>query len=254
MSGQNEEGQRLEGRVILITGANGGFGSALARRVAELGATPILLGRRVPALGKLHDEIEAACGRQPGIYPLNLEGAAPEDYQRVAEDIERECGRLDAIVHAAAGFQGLTALDQTEPEDWLKGLHVNLSAPLFLTLGCLPLLRRSRDAAVVFMLDDADLAGRAYWGAYGIAKGGLEKLVSMLGAELERSTVRVHGLRPGPMRTLLRGRAWFGEDPASVPVAEAYLEPCIRLLAGVDVEVWRGKVMDAPPTQPAISA
>jgi NAD(P)-dependent dehydrogenase (short-subunit alcohol dehydrogenase family) len=246
--------ESLEGRVILVTGACGGFGSALARHVAALGATPILLGRRVPALGRLHDEIEAACGRRPGIYPLNLEGAAPEDYQRVGEDIERECGRLDGIVHAAASFQGLTSLEQTSPEDWLKGLHVNLTAPLFLTLGCLPLLKRRQDAAVVFVLDDADLQGRAYWGAYGIAKAGLDKLVAMLAAELERTPVRVHGLRPGPMRTLLRARAWFAEDPATVPAPEAFVAPCIRLLAGVDAMAWRGRVMDLVAPDEAISA
>ncbi len=245
---------RLDGRVILITGACGGYGSALARRVAALGATPVLLGRRVPALGKLHDQIEAASGLQPGIYPLNLEGAAPEDYQQVAEDIERECGRLDGIVHAAASFAGLTSLEQTSPDDWLKGLHVNLSAPLFLTLGCLPLLRRQGDAAVVFVLDDAELQGRAYWGAYGIAKAGLEKMVAMLAAELERSTVRVHGLRPGPMRTQLRARAWFSEDPASVPLADTFVEPCIRLLTGVDAAQWRGRVMDLTESGAGISA
>jgi NAD(P)-dependent dehydrogenase (short-subunit alcohol dehydrogenase family) len=244
----------LEGRYILVTGACGGFGSALARRIAALGATPILLGRRVPMLGRLHDEIEESCGRRPGIYPLNLEGAAPADYQRVGEDIERECGRLDGIVHAAASFQGLTSLEQTSPEDWLKGLHVNLTAPLFLTLGCLPLLRRQHDAAVVFMLDDAELQGRAFWGAYGIAKAGLEKLVAMLAAELERTPVRVHGLRPGPMRTLLRARAWFAEDPATVPEPDAFVEPCIRLLAGVDVGEWGGRVMELKAPGEAISA
>jgi NAD(P)-dependent dehydrogenase (short-subunit alcohol dehydrogenase family) len=243
-SGEPRAPGTLDGRVILVSGACGGFGSALARRIAALGATPVLLGRRVPLLGKLHDEIEAASGRQPGIYPLNLEGASPDDYAHVAEDIERECGRLDGIVHAAASFDGLTSLEQTGPEDWLKGLHVNLSAPLFLTLGCLPLLRRQSDAAVVFMLDDAELQGRAYWGAYGIAKAGLEKLVAMLGAELERSPVRVHGLRPGPMRTRLRARAWFSEDPGSVPDPDHYVAPCIGLLAGVDADEWRGRVMD----------
>jgi NAD(P)-dependent dehydrogenase (short-subunit alcohol dehydrogenase family) len=241
----------LQGRVILVTGACGGFGSVLAKRVAELGATPILLGRRVPNLGRLHDEIEARSGRQPGIYPLNLEGASPEDYQRVGEDIERECGRLDAIVHGAAHFPGLTSLEQTDPEEWLRGIHVNLSAPLFLTLGCLPLLRRQHDAAVLFTLDDPALSRRAYWGAYGIAKAGLEALVAMLADELARTPVRIHGIRPGPMRTLLRGRAWFAEDPASVPAPESYTEACVRLLlGGEESRAWCGRIMELRPPEP----
>jgi NAD(P)-dependent dehydrogenase (short-subunit alcohol dehydrogenase family) len=231
----------LHGRVVLVAGAAGGLGRAVALASAGAGATVVLLGRRVPALERVYDAIEAAGGPQPGIFPLDLEGASPSDYAMLAERVASGCGRLDGIVHAAAHFTGLTPLEQTGPEDWLRALHVNLSAPWLLTQACLPLLRAAPSAAIVFVLEDAARVERAYWGGYAVAKGGLESLVRVLHDELEHTPVRVAALRAGPMRTALRARAWFAEDPRTVPPAGHYAAACVRLLAG------DGRELDARP-------
>lgn len=238
----------LAGRVVLVAGANGGLGQAAAKAIAAAGATVVLLGRRVPKLSRLYDAIEQAGGPQPAIYPLDLEGATPADYAELAERIEAELGRLDGILHAAAHFGGLRSVESTEPEDWIRALHVNLTAPLLLTRACLPLLRRSEDAAVVFVQDDAARIRRAYWGGYAIAKAGLEGALAVLHDETANSPVRVAALRPGPMRTPLRARAWFGEDPATVTPPEAYAPACVFLLSPAGAE-WRG--MNLPVEAPS---
>ena len=69
---------------ILVTGATSGLGRAAALACAGHGATVVLLGRQVRALEKVYDAIEAAGGAQPAIYPMNLEGAAPQDYEELA--------------------------------------------------------------------------------------------------------------------------------------------------------------------------
>jgi NAD(P)-dependent dehydrogenase (short-subunit alcohol dehydrogenase family) len=221
----------LAGRVVLVTGAHGGLGAAAAVGIAAAGATVVLLGRRVPKLNRVYDAIEQAGGAQPALYPLDLEGATPTDYAELAERLQAELGRLDGILHAAAAFAGLTPLALTEPEDWLGALHVNLSAPLLLTRACLPLLQQSGDAAVVFVADDPERVAHAYWGGYGVAKQGLLALVPMLAEELSNGPVRVSALMPGPMRTSLRGRAWFGEDPAASTPPEAFVPALVHLLS-----------------------
>lgn len=245
--GAETEALALAGRVVLITGASGGLGSATATAVARAGAIPVLLGHRVPKLQRLYDQLEAA-GAEPAIYPLDLAGASPTDYAEMAQRIDDSYGRLDGICHCAASFQGLTALEQTVPEDFLRPLHVNVSAAWLLTQACLPLLRRSPDSALVFTLDDPVRAGGAYWGGYGVALRALEGLVETLAAELENSPVRVGALRPGPMRTPLRGRAWFGEDAGQWPAPEAYGPAMVHLLspAGID---RRGRVWTPEPAQ-----
>ena len=162
-------------------------------------------------------------GIAPLLYPLDLEGAAPDDYAELARRIEAELGRLDGLLHCAAEFSGLTPLEHTDPAAFARALHVNLTAPWWLTQACLPLLRQCGGCAVVFVLDDPARVGQAYWGGYGVAQHGLAALVGMLHAELANSAVRVSGLRPGPMRTALRAEAYVEEaiarrvDPAPTP-------------------------------------
>jgi NAD(P)-dependent dehydrogenase (short-subunit alcohol dehydrogenase family) len=233
----------LADRVVLVTGASGGLGDALCKQAAKAGATLILCGRRVRPLEKLYDEIVAAGGAEPAIYPIDLEGATPADYEGLAQSIEQAFGRLDGLVHAAAYFTGLVAHAQTPPDEWLKSLQVNLNAPVALTLACLPVLNKSADAAVLIVLDDLKLVSRAHWGAYGVAKFALSGLVSQWSAEWDNTAIRVTGLVPTPMRTRLRGRAYFAENPGLIALPEATAASAVELLSAQGKE-WRGRIRD----------
>lgn len=180
----------LRDRVVLVTGAGGGLGRATALAAAQAGANVVLLGRKVRVLERLYDELEAHGGPTPAIYPLDLEGATPRDYEALADTLAREFGRLDGIAHCAAHFNTLQPFGQIEPLEWARTQHVNVTAPLWLTQACLPLLEKAADAAVVFVLDDPQRMGRAYWGAYGVAKQALATLVSILHEETENSAAR----------------------------------------------------------------
>src|SRR5690606_10272826 len=118
----------LRDRVVLLTGAHGGLGTAAAIACAQAGATLILLGRKVPRLNRVYDAV-AAAGTEPLLYPLDLEGASPDDYAQMVERIESELGRLDGVLHCAADFAGLTPLEHTDPAAFARALHVNLTAP-----------------------------------------------------------------------------------------------------------------------------
>jgi len=233
----------LRERVVLITGASGGLGRATALAATRAGASVILLGRKVRALEKAYDELGALGLAQPAIYPLDLSGATPNDYAELAATIEREFGRLDGIVHAAAHFGGLQPAANIAPDEWLRSLHVNLSAPFMLTQACLPLLQQAGDASVVFVLDDPARMAKAHWGAYGVAKQGLSGLASILHEELENTSIRVHALLPMPMRTALRRAAYYGENTLDLPVPDVAADALVYLL-GADGVAARGKVLD----------
>jgi NAD(P)-dependent dehydrogenase (short-subunit alcohol dehydrogenase family) len=238
------EPDALADRVVLITGATGGLGATAATACAKAGATVVLLGRKVPKLNRLYDAL-AAAGPEPLLYPLDLEGAVPDDYAELAERIETELGRLDGVLHCAADFPGLTPLLQTDPAAFARAIHVNLTAPWWLSQACLPLLAKSPDAALVFALDDPARVGQAYWGGYGVAQHGLASLVGMLHAELANSTVRVSGLRPGPMRTSLRARAFVEEQDRSARDPAEYAAACVTLLSAAGI-AHRGEIWSVP--------
>lgn len=235
------DGHALEGRVVLVTGAHGGLGSVAALACATAGATVVLLGRKVPKLNRVHDAIVARGAPAPLLYPLDLEGASPDDHLELARRIGDAFGRLDGLLHCAASFAGLTPFEQTDPAALARAIHVNLTAPMWLTQACLPLLRRANDGAVVFAVDDPARVGRAFWGGYGLAHLGLDGLVPMLQAELG-DAVRVSGIRPGPMRTPLRARAYVEADDRVARDPAGYAGACVELLssagAGRRGQVW----------------
>ena len=237
-------GDALKDRVVLITGAAGGLGRASAIACAQAGATVLLAGRKRRALEKVYDGIVGLPDApQPVIQLIDLLGATPADYEKFADNIRDELGRLDGIVHAAARFDGLTPIAMHKPREWVEALHVNLSAPFLLTQACMPLLQERADSAVVFVLDDRERMGRAHWGAYGAAKAGLEQLASILHQETEGSSLRVHALLPAPMRTALRRVAWFGESAEDIDTPEAAARAVVYLLSPPGTNA-RGKVLD----------
>ena len=232
----------LDQRVILISGAHGGLGSAAAVACARAGATVVLLGRKLPKLNRVYDAV-AQAGAEPLLYPLDLEGASPDDYAELADRLRAELGHLDGVLHCAVEFKGLTPLEHTDPAAFARVMHVNLTAPWWLSQACLPLLRQSQDAALVFALDDLERVSQPYWGAYGIAQHGLAAMVGMLHAELASSSVRVSALQPGPMRTGLRSRAYADDNDLQAREAADYADACVTLLSSAGAahrgQVWK---------------
>ena len=233
----------LRDRVVLVTGATGGLGRATSLAAARAGATVVLLGRKVRALEALYDDIEKIGAPQAAIYPLDLAGATAKDYYDLVMAIERECGRLDGIVHAAAHFDTLQPFEQQTPEEWQRTQQVNLGAPFLLSRACLPFLRESPDAAQVFVFDDLARVGNAFWGGYGVAKHALQGLVSIVHEETENSSVRTHAVLPAPMRTALRRSAYYGENTLEHPQPD-HAAAAIVWLLGAEGKVARGKVLD----------
>ena len=235
----------LAGRVVLVSGAHGGLGAPAAIACARAGAQVVLLGRKVPRLNRVYDAI-AADGGEALLYPLDLEGAAPDDYAELASRLESELGHLDGVLHCAAEFRGLTPLLHTDPAAFARAVHVGLTAPWWLSQACLPLLAKAQDAALVFVVDDLARVGQAYWGGYGVAQHGLAALVGMLHAELANGPVRVAALQPGPMRTALRAKAYVEEDDRVARDPALYAPACVELLSPAGA-VHRGQVWSPQP-------
>lgn len=223
--------QMLKGRVIVITGAGGGLGSALSIACAKLGATVVLSGRSVKKLEAVYDQIEAEGGVQPAILPMNLMTATWGEYEAFAASLEQNLGRLDGLVHAAAHFKSFARMEDLEPREWLDSLQVNLTAAYTLTRQCLPLLRQSPDASVIQIQDgDRDMI-RPFRGIYGIAKNAAAELNLALAAELTPDqNLRFNVVDPGPMRTALRMQGFSGESPVSAPLPESRLARLLWLL------------------------
>lgn len=215
--------------VVLVTGASGSFGGAVARAAGAAGATVILSGRNVAKLEGLYDDLIAAGAPKPAIYPLDLIKTTTESGDLLVRAVEQEFGRLDALVHCAAELGTLGPIGDIADRDWQRLLLVNLYAPFALTRSLLPMLTASA-GVVVFVGDSAAMGGKAFWGAYGIAKAGLMALADTLAAETESSAFKVRWFTPGPMRSSIRHRAFPAEAADRLASADDAATRLLELL------------------------
>jgi len=231
----------LQGRVILITGAGDGIGSAAARSYAQHGATVVLVGRTQRKLEAVYDAIVQDGSPQPIIFVMDFAKAQGDDYQNLFEGLEKEFGHLDGLLHNAGILGNRSPIEHYDVSTWLETLHVNLNAPFILTQALLPLLQKATDPTVVFTSSNVGRKGRAYWGAYAVSKFGTEGLSQTLADECD--SIRVNCINPGATRTAMRKLAYPGEDPTMLKTPADILGTYLYLI-GPDSKGVTGQSLD----------
>ena len=218
--------QSLSGRVALVTGASRGIGAATAIELARRGAHVVLTARTQGGLEETDDAVRAAGGTAT-LLPLDLGEGTQVDV--LGPSLFQRFGRLDVLVHCAGALGKLTPVAHLMDGDWNAALAVNLGATLRLIRTCAPLLAAAEAGRAVFVTSAIAAAPRAYWGAYGATKAGMEHLVRTWAAETADTALRVSLFDPGVVATALRAQAMPGEDPRALPGPDS-VAPAIAAL------------------------
>ena len=223
----------LKDKVILVTGANRGFGLAITMDLSKAGATVIMLGRDLGSLEYAYDAVVDAGYNEPILYPLDLEGATPENYQELQDNVLEKFDKLDGLIHNAAILGAQMPIEQYDIKLWYSTLQINLSAPFMLTQFLIPALVRSEDARILFLSSSVGREARAYWGAYSVSKFGIEGFAKTLSEELEKTNISVNTVNPGKLRTEMRRTAYPAEDSSTVPMPEEKSAAIVYLLSNL---------------------
>lgn len=218
-------------KIALVTGASRGIGAATAVALSAAGYHLILTGRDEKRLTAIDDRIHAAGGTAT-IAPFDLADEGAID--RLAGAIGARWGRLDCLVLNAGILGTIAPLGHIEPKEWNAVITTNLTANWRLLRAFDPWLRRSDAADVVALTSSVGARPRANWGSYAVSKAALESLVAIYGLETAAiSAIRTHVIDPGATRTLMRERAFPGEDPATVKPPEDVADRIVAALARV---------------------
>jgi NAD(P)-dependent dehydrogenase (short-subunit alcohol dehydrogenase family) len=227
--------------VAVITGASQGLGLALATELASRGWTLVVDARRAATLA------QATAGLPGGPHPAVAGDVADPAHRRELVDVAAELGGASLLVNNASTLgkapgsaSPLPAFADLDPATYVRLLEVNLVAPLALTAGLLPQLRR-HGGVVLNITSDASVEAYETWGGYGSAKAGLDHASRVLAAEEPR--LRVYAVDPGDMRTQLHQDAFPGEDISDRP-EPATVVPALLGLIESDLPGGRYRASD----------
>jgi short-subunit dehydrogenase len=199
---------KVEGRSVLLTGATGGLGQAIARRLSAAGAQIVLSGRRGDVLEDLAHELEA----QIALADL----ADPESVRKLIADH----GDIDILV-ANAGLPGSGRLDSFSEEEIDRALDVNLRAPMVMARAIAPRMVQRGEGHIVFMSSLAGKTATAGSSIYNATKFGLRGFAGALRAELHGTGVGVSAIFPG----FIREAGMFADAGVKLPAGVGTKSP-----------------------------
>jgi len=198
----------LAGQVAVITGAGRGIGAAIARKLAQLGATAVLCGRTQATLDSTAQAIVEAGGKAE-VIPCDVTVLHQLEY--AAARVDSTFGRVDILVNNAGvgGFHDLLHL--MLPDDWDRILNTNLRGVYYAIRAFVPLMIRSYSGHIINI---SSLAGKnplPKGAAYAASKWGLNGLTYSVAEELRGHNIRVSVICPGSTETELSPHT--GKDP-----------------------------------------
>ena len=218
----------LEGRIALVTGASRGIGAATAQALAAAGAHVVLTARNAKDLEAVEEAIHTA-GGSATIAPMDL--IENNSIARLANAVAERWGQLDILIINAAFLPSLAPVSQIEQKGLSQALTLNVLATQALLEAFDPLLKRSEQGRVIGMTSSVGAEPRAYWGAYGASKAAFDNLLESYAQEVEKiSGTRVAIVDPGATRTVMRARAYPGEDPTTVKLPEVVAGRVVAML------------------------
>lgn len=213
-------------QTYLITGAAQGLGKSLTTQLVQQGHQVILLDKNLKALNALYDELDSPL---TSLYPMDLLGATLNDYEALQENLQQEFGFLNGVILNAAILPAFTQIDQFDCQQWYEIIQTNLNANVHLIQNTLPLLINATGGGkLLAVLDESVKKHPAYYGAYGVAKAGLEQLMITLAAEQTHSEIDIYTALLEPFATSNRGRLFPGENPMKLPMPDKIAQ---RILA-----------------------
>jgi len=204
---------RLAGKVILVTGATRGIGRAIAHACAAEGAKLAICGRSKDDLVAVSDEIQSMGA---DVCAVKIDLSDYESAIKLVDGVHRAYGRIDVLINNHGILGPRETVMEYPAADWENVINTDLNSVYWITKEALGKMVPQKRGSVIMVSSGVGRKGRGKWGAYAVAKAGVECLTEVLADELKEQGIRVNSVNPGPVRTEMRKVAVPGEDPATL--------------------------------------
>jgi NAD(P)-dependent dehydrogenase (short-subunit alcohol dehydrogenase family) len=214
-------------RVVLVSGAAGNLGQALARAFHAAGANLVLLDRKPDRLASLFPELTDAADH---LLLGSIDATDPDSAASAVGAALERYGRVDALANAVGGYRAGRPVHETPIETWDLMVNLNARSAFALSRAVVPAMLEQGGGKIVHTAARAALKGGARASAYGASKGALVRLTESMAAELKNANINVNCVLPGTIDTPENRKAMPQADHSRwVPpeaIAEVFLFLC----------------------------
>ena len=187
---------RLKEKKVLITGATGGIGSAMAKRMAKQGADLVLSGTKKDSLETLSNEIGDNC------YSFAADLAKKEEIKNLVIWAIEKMGSIDILVNNAGITRDNLSIRMSD-EDWDDVINVNLTASFLLSRDCLKVMLKKRWGRIINITSVVGVMGNAGQSNYAASKAGMIGMTKSIASEVSSRGITVNCISPGYVVTAM---------------------------------------------------
>jgi NAD(P)-dependent dehydrogenase (short-subunit alcohol dehydrogenase family) len=181
----------MQGKVVLVTGANGGLGTSVTQAFLDSGATVVGTSRKIQQSEFLSPNFTAIPGE------ISTAGGA----KSLIEKIVTQFGKIDVLAHTVGGFAGGKSLAETDDATFQRMFELNLNATFYLLRAAIPIMRKSGHGRIIAIGSKAAVDPGANVGAYSASKAAMVSLIRTAAAENIDAGITANVILPGTMDT-----------------------------------------------------
>jgi NAD(P)-dependent dehydrogenase (short-subunit alcohol dehydrogenase family) len=200
----------LSGKSAVVTGASRGIGEAIARRLAEHGASVVVSSRKIDACEAVAASINQATGRAAA-HAAACHIGRKEDLKALVDFANSKLGKIDILISNAAINPYFGPSEKIDDEQFDKILTANVKASHWLSQLVMPAMRARKDGAFIIISSIGGFIGSGAIGPYNLSKAADLQLARNLAVEYGADNVRANCICPGVVKTHMSEALW--KDP-----------------------------------------
>ncbi len=196
-------------RVVVVTGAAGNLGSAVARAFESAGANLTLVDRADGRLQRLFPDMANATSY---FFANSVDLTDADSVQSMVDETIKNFGRIDVLVNTAGGYRAGTPVHETPLETWDFMLNLNARSVFLSSRAVIPQMLRQGSGKIISVAARAAERGRANMAAYSVSKSAVMRLTESMAAELREMGINVNCVLPGTIDTPANRQAMPNAD------------------------------------------
>lgn len=192
--------ESLRGKIVLVTGATGGLGRVVVKRLLQAGAVVAAVHRDE---ARFRDLAAFAGGAPDSLAGFKADVTSDADVRAMAEEVVRRYGRVDALLNLVGGYRGGADVASTPEDDWDFLMRTNVKSVFLCSRAVLPAMIKAGAGRIVSVAarPAVENKGRARSGAYAVSKAGVVVLTEAIAEETRRSGITANCIVPATIDT-----------------------------------------------------